>query len=210
MEACLSKVCISCKQLLPFEEFGNASNNKNGKKGSCKECSRKRLKAWCQKNRDYYNRRQREYRERRRQEGNPVKGRYIQSIWWAMVSRCHNPKDKWFKDYGGRGIVVCDRWRNSSADFESDMGPRPTSKHSIDRIDNDGNYEPGNCRWATEFQQKRNTRKTVMLTYGGITMCQLDWAKKVGMSNAALIRRLRRMSVEMALTIPPKRTKVQR
>jgi hypothetical protein len=78
--------------------------------------------------------------------------------WWAMVSRCCNPNDSSYKNYGGRGIKVCDRWIDSFEDFFKDMGERPGSEYSIDRKDNNGNYEPGNCRWATRSQQQRNKR----------------------------------------------------
>lgn len=76
-----------------------------------------------------------------------------------MKARCHRPSDPRFSYYGGRGISVCDRWREDFAAFFADMGPRPSSKHSIDRINNDGNYEPGNCRWATQKEQMNNTRR---------------------------------------------------
>jgi hypothetical protein len=96
-----------------------------------------------------------------------------------MKERCLDPNLKSFKDYGGRGITVCDRWLNSFPNFLADMGPRPTPKHSIDRIGNNGNYEPGNCRWATWDVQSRNMRGRT-ITFSGET-----YTGKVGPKNAA-------------------------
>ena len=82
------------------------------------------------------------------------------TCWTQIRGRCGNPNNKAYKYYGGRGITICERWHSSFENFLSDMGPRPDDKHSIDRIDVNGNYEPDNCRWATKHQQARNTRAT--------------------------------------------------
>lgn len=77
-------------------------------------------------------------------------------VWRSMRARCYKPKTVNYGRYGGRGIVVCERWRNSFENFIADMGRRPSSEHSIDRINNDGNYGPDNCRWATAEEQRNN------------------------------------------------------
>jgi hypothetical protein len=129
------------------------------------------------------------------------------NAWVHIRHRCNNPKDRYFAIYGGRGIRVCDRWLGPSglANFIADMGPRPSKLHSIDRVNNDGNYEPGNCRWATIGEQCRNRRTTRLLTFNGITQCMTDWAAQVGISRQVIFRRLKEgWDVGDALTIRPR------
>lgn len=124
-------------------------------------------------------------------------------IWGAVIERCENPRSDHFDRYGGRGIRVCERWRESFAAFLADMGPRPSPRHSIDRIDNNGNYEPGNCRWVTHTEQMRNRSNTRMLQFNGQSLPLATWAEQLGLSVAAIEGRLRRgWSVERALTAP--------
>jgi hypothetical protein len=123
-------------------------------------------------------------------------------IWSAMRGRCNNPGDKRFADYGGRGIKVDDSWRDFS-NFYRDMGPRPTPDHSLDRINNDGNYEPGNVRWATRKEQQRNRAITAVVEWRGETKPVAEWAEILGMEYQTLSCRLRRgWSVERAMSHP--------
>lgn len=114
------------------------------------------------------------------------------TTWNGMISRCYRPNTTGFADYGGRGIVVCDRWRESFEAFLAYMGPRPSPAHSIDRIDVDGNYEPGNCRWATAVEQRRNTRASVFVEHDGRRMCVGQWAAELGLAPQLLRWRLAR------------------
>jgi hypothetical protein len=113
-------------------------------------------------------------------------------IWSGIKHRCFNKSSPEYKNYGERGITVCDRWKRSYANFISDMGPRPNNNMSIDRIDNDGNYGPSNCRWATSCEQTRNSRRNIVLTYRGVSMIQTDWAKYLGTTPDILGQYLRR------------------
>lgn len=121
--------------------------------------------------------------------------------WCAMLHRCTVAEAPDYKHYGGRGITVCERWKNSFEAFLGDMGPRPSQKYSIDRYpDNNGNYQPGNCRWATMEQQTRNMRTNRLLTLGDTTMCLQDWADSRGMNVGTLHSRLKLgMDLETAL-----------
>lgn len=123
-------------------------------------------------------------------------------IWIGMRYRCNNPKSPGWKKYGGRGIKVCVRWDTSFMAFLSDMGKRPSDEHQLDRFpDNNGDYQPGNCRWATRLQQARNTRQNRVVTFRGEALSVSEWAERVGISKRAMLHRLDNdWPLELALT----------
>ena len=108
----------------------------------------------------------------------------------AMLDRCYREKNAKYSSYGGSGISVCDRWRVSFENFLADMGERPKGT-SIDRINGLGNYEPGNCRWATAKDQQHNIKSNHMISFGGKTMCISDWSRETGIPTASLYYRLK-------------------
>lgn len=124
-------------------------------------------------------------------------------VWNTMKLRCNNPKITGYKDYGGRGISVCQRWRDSFADFIADMGRRPTSRHTIERADTNGNYEPSNCSWQTYAVQNRNRRDNRNITFNNRTQNVTDWATELGLKKGTLFHRLDSgWSVNKAFTTP--------
>ena len=108
--------------------------------------------------------------------------------WKHMLDRCRNHRHPKWRRYGGRGISVCPQWLSFEG-FIKDMGARPPGT-TIDRIDNDGNYEPGNCRWATAKQQSQNTRSNVVLEHNGMALCLSEWERSLGLYRGCLSRRL--------------------
>lgn len=126
------------------------------------------------------------YRSRHRAKGSPT-----HNSWCAMKQRCSDPRHAQFAYYGGRGITVCDRWRSSYEAFVADMGERPAGM-TIERNDNDGPYEPGNCRWAPDAEQARNRRSTIKVERNGVTKCVKDWCAELGLNVDRIYGRIRR------------------
>ena len=114
------------------------------------------------------------------------------SAWAAMIRRCTNPRSANYRLYGGRGITVCQEWRKDFVAFLRDLGPKPTPTHSLDRINNDGNYEPGNVRWATPKQQARNKRTSRVLVVDGVSSTLAEWAERSGIGRTTIRERLAR------------------
>lgn len=122
-------------------------------------------------------------------------------LWKSMIQRCTNPRNPSYSSYGGRGIGVCDRWRTYAL-FASDMGPRPAGA-TLDRIDNDRGYDPGNVRWASRKEQALNRYTTRLITYRGKVKPISEWARSAGLGSNTLGRRLDHgWSMHRALTTP--------
>jgi hypothetical protein len=191
------KTCTVCRLEKPDGEFYKDATKPLGVSRLCKPCTLAERARYRSANRERLKLQARADRRRTPERG----------CWQAMIDRCHDPKSTYFAHYGGRGIRVCNRWRESFALFQADMGPRPSPIHSLDRIDNDGNYEPGNVRWATPREQGRNKRNNRMLTAFGRTQCLTDWAAERGLRIITLKDRLDKLGwdVERALTAPLKR-----
>lgn len=123
--------------------------------------------------------------------------------WRSMKQRCYYKNGRNYSRYGGRGITVCDQWRDSYETFLADVGRRPSPQHSLDRIDNNGNYEPGNVRWATDEQQQQNTRRTRVLTIGGESRCIAEWSRISGTEEKTIAERIARgIAPEIAVFCP--------
>lgn len=122
--------------------------------------------------------------------------------WTTMIQRCTNPNNDGYYLYGGRGITVCERWK-TFANFYADMGPRPSSRHSLDRTDNSGPYAPKNCRWATLEEQANNTRKNIYYEHDGKRLTAAQWARESRVKVGQLRWRLKNgWSIAEAISIP--------
>lgn len=134
----------------------------------------------------------------------------LHAVWCGMHSRCSNPNARAYSNYGGRGIRVCKRWSgpNGFVNFLFDMGPRPSPRHMVDRYPNrDGDYEPGNCRWATARQNSQNMRTNRNVTFRGETRCITEWARILGLGVSTLCYRLRAWDLESAMSVEKRKRK---
>lgn len=124
------------------------------------------------------------------------------STWAGMHKRCSNPKTNGFKNYGGKGIKVCERWQDFQK-FLADMGPKPSREHTLDRVDRDGDYTPENCRWASHQVQQNNRSTNVVIEHQGQSMTVAEWARQTGLEYSTLWRRLfvLRWPIEKALQV---------
>lgn len=126
--------------------------------------------------------------------------------WVMMIVRCFDEGHRSYPNYGGRGITVCDEWINSYVAFTRDMGPKPGRRYSIERMDNNGNYCPENCKWATAKEQARNRRSSRNITAWGQTKTIAEWIESYGISHSAVSARLRAgWTAEDALSVPKRK-----
>lgn len=141
-----NKKCGKCKRLLKISDFTKDISTKDGLNSTCTECKQKIFQ---------------EVKKNRHVLDNNTKNKTkhpLYQIWKGMIYRCFNANSTGYKYYGGRGITVCKRWSNDFWMFAKDMGQRPSMKHSLDRINNNGNYTPKNCKWSTVYEQRKNSR----------------------------------------------------
>ncbi len=122
-------------------------------------------------------------------------------VWCSMKERCYNPKTSNYHRYGGRGIEVCDEWRDDFKAFYDFMGDRPSPVHSIERYDNDGDYSPDNCEWATAKEQANNTSRNKLFSFNGIELNPMQWSEKMGIPYSVLSQRLNHLGWSFAKAI---------
>lgn len=144
---------------------------------------------------------------RNHRHGHAARGRQSPEylLWCAIIGRCYTPTSTVYAYYGGRGIRVADEWRTFEGFLRglATLGPKPSPEHSIDRIRSDGDYAPGNIRWATKIEQARNQRNNTLVPFAGLLLCISAWAERVGLNQYMISKRLRRgWSPEDALTTP--------
>jgi len=142
---------------------------------------------------------------RRRPDAHGLEDTPLYRVWCNMKSRCLNSRNKSFKNYGGRGISICPEWVNDfRAFYQWAIGCGYAEGLTIERINVNGDYKPSNCRWATRYEQARNTTRNIKLTFNDCTMCLKDWAKEIGMDELTLRDRILESgwSIERALTTP--------
>lgn len=142
-----------------------------------------------------------------RERARPSKGQSgkhpLFNIWKAMIQRCENPNHTWFARYGGRGIRMCDRWREDFTAFAADVGERPSPRHTIDRIKGEQGYEPGNVRWALPIQQQRNRSDTLRIEWRGRIISGKEAADLAGLEIATFYYRLKAgWPIERIMTTP--------
>lgn len=197
------KRCSKCRLERPLIQFGKDVSRPSGLQVVCKPCQLAYREANREKIKQGNNERYRVKSElagvvRQDNRSKLPEHKVWRGIWW----RCTTKDPDAYRVYGSRGITVCERWKVFH-NFYEDMGPRPTPKHTIERRNTNGNYEPSNCYWATQKVQQRNRRNNRHLTLNGETRVLAAWAEETGIARTTIFQRLRAgWSIERALTTP--------
>jgi len=138
-----------------------------------------------------------------------LSGTSVYNAWIGMRSRCYNSKNKSYKNYGARGITVCDKWMKSFINFYHDMGDKPSVKHTLERMDNNGIYSPKNCIWATRTEQGNNKRNCHIIKFNKKAQTISQWAMETGISHGCIKQRIKRgWSITDTLTVPARKFNV--
>lgn len=145
--------------------------------------------------------------QRRNQLTHGLSGTTEYRAWLAMKQRCYDKNATRYEDWGGRGIEVCEQWQHSFPQFLKDIGPKPSPHHSLERIDNNNDYSPDNCRWATPKEQCRNSRRNRHLTHNDLALTLAEWSERTGLNRTTITQRIDACgwSVEKALSTPVKK-----
>ena len=211
----IGRGCLICaKERHPYKEYYWRNPEKMRERGrkwgiENREYQAQRMRKWRSENVEHVEKYRKEWEEknydkRRKAFRNWYMSNRVYNLWRGMVRRCTNDKCVAYRNYGSRGIKVCDRWMGPDGykNFESDMGPCPSENHSIERKDVNGDYCPSNCKWATTFEQTGNRRNSVLVEYQGKTYCIARLAREVGMSPQTLMTRIKiyGWTVERAVT----------
>lgn len=215
------KQCASCKQSFPLslEYFTRRiTNGKETLRSPCITCRKKQQKEWRDRHSERQRQRAKEWRKKNPERHKANMQRWyainkntynslrrgdekikLYNVWHSMIRRCTISTDKAYKNYGARGIAVCEKWQRSFESFMQDMGERPQG-YTLERRDNDVGYGPENCYWASRAQQSLNTRRNNILEYHGVKKSLSQWAQETGISRATIESRLKRhWSIDDAL-----------
>lgn len=174
------------------------------------EYYREKNKEWVKENKKRYLDNAKRYRENNKEKVKKSyavwsEGKPLYSVWRGMKRRCYDQKCDHYYLYGARGVTVCERWMGLGGyeNFEKYMPSRPSKRHSIDRINTNGNYEPGNIKWSTSTEQQRNRRVNLMVKICGVSRCLTEWSEISGINFKTLQKRVNNGWTEDILLSPP-------
>lgn len=204
-------VCTTC-----LNSFLTTLAGSRRKRKTCYACYKTKEKEWRQKNQKHIKKYTKEYKQEhanaiaiktKERRNRNRKAILLRQVWKNMLARCYIETSVGYPLYGARGIKVCERWRTSFDTFKKDMGYPTITGYQLDRINNDGDYTPENCRWTDRKTQARNRRNSRILEYQGEKRLLEEWAEIVGINSSAIRRRIDglKWTIEKSLTTPIKK-----